>query len=276
MKDLHIHTVYSDGEYDEYRILKEIIKAGIDEFAICDHDTIEGSKKVYEIIKEKNLDLVFHTGVELACRLNGYKSGINMHILVRDFDFEDEALLGLLEEASMMRLKKIQRMANLIKREYGVEISKQQIYEKLKTTNSFGKPHMYAILSTMGDFDREEYYAKMRKLDSEDLKLDTLKVINTLKGHNVILAHPIEIMTEYHLSFVEIEGLIRYLAYCGLSGLEVHHSAQTINEQQKFAQMAKNLGLHASCGSDFHGPHVQPDVKLGQMFKNGNKQDRIY
>ncbi len=44
MKDFHIHTKYSDGEYDENEIIDKILQKGITEFAICDHDTIEGIK----------------------------------------------------------------------------------------------------------------------------------------------------------------------------------------------------------------------------------------
>ena len=47
--DLHIHTKYSDGELDEYEIIKEVINSNIKEFSICDHDTIEGSKKVFDV-----------------------------------------------------------------------------------------------------------------------------------------------------------------------------------------------------------------------------------
>ena len=56
MKDLHIHTKYSDGEDDEYEIIKKVKEAGIEEFSICDHDTIEGSKKVYDlVVNDKNI-----------------------------------------------------------------------------------------------------------------------------------------------------------------------------------------------------------------------------
>ena len=34
--------------------------------------------------------MTFHTGVELSCRINSYLNGINVHLLVRDFDYEDE------------------------------------------------------------------------------------------------------------------------------------------------------------------------------------------
>ena len=53
--DLHIHTKYSDGELDEYEVINEVIKSNVKEFAICDHDTIEGSKKVYDLLNCKNV-----------------------------------------------------------------------------------------------------------------------------------------------------------------------------------------------------------------------------
>ena len=65
MVDLHIHTKYSDGEYDEKEIVDKIREAGVKEFSICDHDTIEGSEKVYELVKD-NPEFVFHSGVELS------------------------------------------------------------------------------------------------------------------------------------------------------------------------------------------------------------------
>ena len=74
MKDLHIHTIYSDGEYNEYEILEKIIQAKINEFAICDHDTIEGSKKIYNILKKDNKNLILHSGIELSCRINNPKN----------------------------------------------------------------------------------------------------------------------------------------------------------------------------------------------------------
>ena len=51
MIDLHIHTKYSDGEYDE-KIIQKVKDSGIDEFAIFDHDTIEGSKRVFDELKK--------------------------------------------------------------------------------------------------------------------------------------------------------------------------------------------------------------------------------
>lgn len=65
MIDLHIHTEYSDDEYDEKEIIPKVKDAGVDEFAIFDHDTIEGSKRVFDELKKQNSNLKFYSGVEL-------------------------------------------------------------------------------------------------------------------------------------------------------------------------------------------------------------------
>lgn len=271
MKDLHIHTKYSDGEYDEYEIIEMIKKTDITEFSICDHNTIEGSQKVYDLLKKQNSKLIFHTGVELTSRINGIYNGVNVHILVRDFDFHEEPILKLIEEISEKNLKRAIRMKKIIYEEYGIKINDSEIDEMIKTTNCFGKPHMYKLLCKYGAFDREEYYKKMRKLNSDDLKLDVINIIKTVhegKG-NVFLAHPIEIMEEYGFSYDDIEKIICYLKENGLDGIEVYHSKHDKNNIEKFEKIARKYNLKTSAGSDYHGPNVKPNVKLGKCIKEG-------
>ncbi len=268
MKDLHIHTKYSDGELNEEEIINEVLKSNVTEFAIADHDTIEGSKRVYKLLQQKNLNLIFHPCIELTCRVNEYLNGINVHLLIQDFDYNNQQLLQLIEEVSKLRYKKIQLMVNFVEKEYKIKIPKNVLEEKLKNTKSFGKPHLYSILSSLGNYDREQYYRKMDNLNTAHLKLDAKKVITLLKDScNVVLAHPCEIMDEYNYSYSEIEELIKYLKVLGLYGLETYHSKQTKAMQQKFSEMAIKYNLVESYGSDFHGENVKPNLKIGQIYK---------
>lgn len=268
MKDLHIHTKYSDGELDEFEIIEEVIKSGVSEFAIADHDTIEGSKRVYNILKEDDRKLIFHPSVELTCRINEYLDGVNVHLLVQDFDYENEKLLDLIDEISFLRFKKIQLMVDFVEEKFNIIIPKDILNEKIKSTKSFGKPHLFSIMQTIGDFDREKYYRIMDKLNTAHLKLDAKKVITSLKDScNVVLAHPVEVMDEYDINFSEIEKIIAYLKSLGLAGLETHHNKQTKSMQEKFTEMAKKYNLYESYGSDFHGEHVKPGLKIGQIVK---------
>ena len=268
MKDLHIHTKYSDGELDEFEIISAVDDAKITEFAIADHDPIEGSKRVFDILQTSKLNLKFHTSVELTCRVNDYLNGINVHLLAQDFDYNNPILLEFIEEISALRYKKIQVMVDYIEEVYNIKIPQTLLEEKIKSTNSFGKPHLYSILQTLGDFNRENYYDLMDKLDTSKLKLDAKTVIEKLNGScKIILAHPVEIMDEYNFNIIEIEKLIKYLKDLGLTGLETHHSSQPKEMQEKFSQIAKKYNLEESYGSDFHGENVKPGLKIGDIVK---------
>lgn len=268
MKDLHIHTKYSDGELNEFEIIQAVKDAGVNEFAIADHDTIEGSKRVFDILKSTNDYLKFHTAVELTCRVNDYLNGINVHLLAQDFDYSNQTLLELIEEISALRYKKIQVMVDYVEQAYNVKIPQNLLEEKIKSTNSFGKPHLYSILQTIGNFDREEFYKIMDKLDTSKLKLDAKKVITSLKGScKIVLAHPVEIMDEYNFNYIEIEKLVKHLKDLGLTGLETHHSSQSKEMQEKLSKIAKKYDLEENYGSDFHGESIKPGLKIGDIFK---------
>ena len=144
MKDLHIHTKYSDGELDEFEIISVVDDAKITEFAIADHDTIEGSKRVFDILKTSKLNLKFHTGVELTCRVNDYLNGINVHLLAQDFDYNNPILLEFIEEISALRYKKIQVMMDYVEEVYNIKIPNNLLEEKIKSTNSFGTSSLFS------------------------------------------------------------------------------------------------------------------------------------
>lgn len=268
MKDLHIHTKYSDGEFDEYEIIELVKNSGVKEFAICDHDTIEGAKRVMNIISQEN-DILFHTGVELSCRVGEWKNGVNVHLLVRDFNVDDEKILMLINSISSLRKLKVKRMIDLIKDVYGISFNDDELKEKIESTKSFGKPHVYELLQKYGDFDREEYYRHMNTLKSDDLKLEAINVLRVMKNTigSVTLAHPIEVMEEYDLSYEDIEDLIGYLAQRGLNGLETNHSKHQKDDIEKFSKIAKKYNLFESEGSDYHGPNVKPNVRIGVCIK---------
>lgn len=270
MKDWHIHTIYSDGEYDEKEIVDRILKTKIDDFAICDHDTIVGSQKVYNVLKEKGIDNIsFHTGVEFSCRIKSMYGGINVHLLVRDFEFDDKNILYLIKKISKCNKKKREKMAKFIHKVYGIKFTKEEIDDIEKTTCTLGKPHMYKLLCKYGDFDREQYYKKMNDLRTIDFKLDAEEVINRVhKGKGkVTLAHPIEIMEDYNLHIEDVENVVKYLKSVGLDAIETKHSKHDKKMQEIFSHIAEKYDLMQTSGSDYHGPDIKPNVKLGVCEK---------
>ncbi|MCQ2564337.1 MAG: PHP domain-containing protein [Clostridia bacterium] len=270
MRDSHIHTKYSDGELDEFEIIEEVFKSGVTEFTICDHDTIIGSQKVFDVLKANNPhNLKFHSGVELSCRIPDMFGGINVHILYRDFEYSNQKLKRFLDEISIKRAKKVDLMVQFVKETFGVEIPKQEI-EELKThTTIIGKPHIYQLLIKHKPMDCEVYYKAMKRLPSQNLKLDLYELLKELKDDvgYFTLAHPIEIMEEYGLSYEDVENIVAHFAPLGIKALETKHYKISKEESQIFHQIAEKYGLLETEGSDFHGPHVKPNLHIGDIQK---------
>ena len=53
--DLHMHSVYSDGTDTPRTLLRCVRKAGLDLFALTDHDTAEGCAAVRALLREGEL-----------------------------------------------------------------------------------------------------------------------------------------------------------------------------------------------------------------------------
>jgi len=268
MRDLHIHTIYSDGEDNEYEIIEKVKNAGIKEFAICDHNTFIGSKKVHDILKD-NQDIIFHSGIELTCRLSDYIPPINLHILVRDFDYDNKDIIYLVNKYQKFESIKLERMIKKVKELYGVVIPQKEIDEAYKHSITIGKPHIYTILSKYITLDMKKYYKDMDNLNTDDLKLDALEVISISNkiGAEVVLAHPIEIMEDHDLSFSDIDILCKYLKEKGLDTIETRHSKHNEEYYNRFHQIALKYNLKESQGSDYHGYKIKPNVKLGKCYK---------
>ena len=85
--DLHIHSNYSDGS-NSISELAEIIKtAGLEVFALTDHDTVSGCDEMTEIVSQQNIKFI--KGVEFTCITNGIKC----HILGFGCDVKNKKLL---------------------------------------------------------------------------------------------------------------------------------------------------------------------------------------
>lgn len=168
-----------------------------------------------------------------------------------------------------MRREKIGRMVDYVKKMYNFEVPLKDILEIEKRTQSFGKPHIYQIMCKYGDFDRKEFYRIMQDLNTQDLKLDALKVLKLAhngKGY-VTLAHPREIMDEYNFTYSQIDEIVAYLCKFGLDALETEHSKHTLKDIEEFKKIAIKHNLKQTCGSDYHGPNIKPNVKLGVCVK---------
>ena len=80
--NLHIHTIYSDGEANPVNIVKQAKENGYKKIAICDHNTIEAHKTIKDEI------LIPAVEFDVWC---GY---VFMHLLAYNIDINNKELLS--------------------------------------------------------------------------------------------------------------------------------------------------------------------------------------
>ena len=59
------------------------------------------------------------------------------------------------------------------------------------------------------------------------------------------------------------ESLIKGLKEAGLDGIESFYNKHTYMQKKYYRKLAEENGLMISCGSDFHGEKVKPNVNFG-------------
>jgi len=64
--DLHVHSNCSDGRDEVKTILQAARRRGLAGLSITDHDTLKGSQKALQIIREERLNLILIPGAEVT------------------------------------------------------------------------------------------------------------------------------------------------------------------------------------------------------------------
>jgi predicted metal-dependent phosphoesterase TrpH len=92
-------------------------------------------------------------------------------------------------------------------------------------------------------------------------------VVNTIldAGGVPVLAHP---------GITKVDELIPQLVDAGLMGLEAYHGEHRPETRERYAALARELGLITTGGSDYHGPSA-PGVALGMADVPPNVYDDL-
>ena len=83
-------------------------------------------------------------------------------------------------------------------------------------------------------------------------------------GGIAVLAHP----SKLNLSQPDFLQLLSTLCEAGLWGIEAYYSTHSPEEMAWYAEVAAQYGLFCTCGSDFHGEIIKPDIALGTGRNN--------
>lgn len=262
MIDLHSHTDESDGSLTPKELIDLAKRIGLEAIAISDHDTFSGYEKALPLAQTAGLDLV--QGIELNSRLNVNGNTRYAHILGY-FLLKPPALefTSWLNETRRERSERNEKLAASL-RSAGVDITLAEVETKGRSLT--GRPHFARVLVDKG-YAKSLQDAFNRYLGEEApsyVHRESLTTPETIamvrKGGGIpSIAHPIRL----GLNPREERTFLMEAKAVGLLGLEVYHSEHSPELQRHYLQLATDLDLLPTGGSDFHGPNVKPDIDLG-------------
>lgn len=271
MIDLHSHTNASDGTLTPAELIALAKRNKLEALAITDHDTFEGYDAALPIANTAGFDLV--RGIELNSRLllDGATQPRFVHVLV--YFPSNQPTREFHNWLAQQRAERRERNEKLVKslQEAGVDITLAEVEARGRTLT--GRPHFARVLVEKGyaaNFDEafRKYLGEEAPSYVERDSFTTEEVIKFARegGGLPVVAHPIRIGMQRATE----RDVLKRFKQSGLVGLEVYHSEHPPSLQTYYRQLADELQLLPTGGSDFHGA-VKPDIDLGSG-RDGNVQ----
>lgn len=260
--DLHIHTMYSDGDKTPKQIIEMAKKIGLTTIAITDHNIVSGIKT---LTKEDIKGIEFIPGVELSAKTEKAR----MHILGYGININDKRLNEKLDDR--VDVKNILLYCRYLEKLFNIYFSQVDINELISRRGNIGRPEIAKLLIKYRfakDIDEafDKYLNPMmeecRDLKAGYTKEECIKMILEAGGIPV-LAHPISLK----LTEEELIEEIKYLKSIGLKGIETKHIHHTPEYTKMLEKIADDLDLLKTGGTDYHG-EIKPNVKLGSGVNN--------
>ena len=255
--DLHVHSNASDGTFSPSQVVELAKNAGLDAFALTDHDTTAGVPEALEKGRDLNIEAI--PGIEVSSSFDGTE----IHILGLFVDSDDPVLAAMLEKMRISRGRRNEKMLENLAAD-GISFTKEELCGDNPDT-IITRAHIAHALVAKGicsgmDQAFKKYLQYGGRYCPQKEHLSPEEVVKTLisNGAFVALAHPFQ----YKFGDKKTEELIAHMADLGMKGLEVYHSSNNKLESMKLQEMAVRHHLLPTGGSDFHGGN-KPDISIG-------------
>ena len=207
--------------------------AGLDAFALTDHDTTAGVPEALEKGRDLNIEVI--PGIEVSSSFDGTE----IHILGLFVNSDDPVLAAMLEKMRISRDRRNEKMLENLAAD-GISFTKEELCGDNPDT-IITRAHIAHALVAKGicsgmDQAFKKYLQYGGRYCPQKEHLSPEEVVKTLisNGAFVALAHPFQ----YKFGDKKTEELIAHMADLGMKGLEVYHSSNNKLESMKLQEMA--------------------------------------
>ena len=258
--DLHCHSVVSDGTLSPEALAERAKSNGVELWALTDHDEIGGQRRAAAAARAH--DLRYLSGVEVSVTF----AGQTVHIVGLGFDAEDAALQQGLHDTRGGRQQRAMDMSESLAK-VGIQGAYVGALKFVGNPELISRTHFARFLVEAGVCrDTNEVFRKYLTEGRPGYVPhrwatlgDAVRWIAQAGGIAVI-AHP----GRYKFTANEEYALFTEFKSHGGQAVEVVTGSHTPQEYLKYAETAKEFGLAASRGSDFHSPD-ESHTELGTL-----------
>jgi len=263
--NLHLHlqmyAKYSDGDKTVSEIVSELKDAGIEYFAITDHDTVEGNFEAAKYAEKYKMK--YFNGIELSCKFLhgeiGFDDSCSCHIL--GLGIKADEIQKRLKAADETKSIKVQKLFELLAAD-GYNLKPANIDSTFKSIK-------YELIAKGYAKDKKDCQTRILCKDAYQQyikpEMDVQKAIQIIKdcGGLAIWAHPFRVPnSERGLSKEQISELLDLLCGYGLDGIEVYYQ-NFMAEQIRFLEdLADSKKLFKSIGTDHHRTKIGAEDEI--------------
>ncbi|MBE7369607.1 PHP domain-containing protein [Ramlibacter sp. HM2] len=258
--DLHCHSVVSDGTMTPEDLAARAAQNGVELWALTDHDEIGGQRRAAEAARAHGMRYL--TGTEISVTF----AGETVHIVGLGFDPDDAGMRhGLVETRGGRGARALEIAAGLA--QVGIRNAYEGALKYVGNPELISRTHFARFLVETGAcrdtsevFRRYLTEGKPGYVPHRWASLKNAVQWITDAGGLAVIAHP----ARYKFTANEEYALFTEFKAHGGRGVEVVTGSHTAAEYVKYAETAKEFGLAASRGSDFHSPG-ESHTDLGRL-----------
>ncbi len=258
--DLHCHSNVSDGTLTPEAVAARASANGVELWALTDHDEIGGQARAAAAAKAHGMRYL--TGTEISVTFIDK----TVHIVGLGFDPRNADLVEGLRQTRGGREQRAREMADGLAK-VGIKNAFEGALPFVGNPDLISRTHFARFLVETGVCkDTNEVFRKFLTEGKPGFVphrwaslRDAVRWITGASGM-AIIAHP----ARYKFTPNEEFALFTEFKALGGGGVEVVTGSHTAAEYVVYADMAREFGLAASRGSDFHSP-AESHTELGTL-----------
>ncbi|CAN7175292.1 PHP domain-containing protein [Pseudoduganella sp. LjRoot289] len=257
--DLHCHSNVSDGVLPPAKVAMVAREAGVDVWALTDHDEVGGIPAARAAAAEQGMRFV--TGVEISITW----ARETVHIVGLQIDEQNAALVQGLEATRSGRDQRGREISSQLAKA-GIPDAYEGALKYVSNPNLMSRTHFARYIVEIGACRNtsevfKKYLCEGKPGYVEHRWATLADAVQWIRGAGgiAVIAHP----GRYKFSDTAQGALFDEFKQLGGTAIEVVTGSHTPDQYPEYARLANAYGFLASRGTDFHAPgEARVDFRL--------------